>query len=115
MAKPSTGPLAANWADPTRLVEAGRTGVVTSQEALGAMSLSRNAASIRPDTTGCCGNATVRVSGPLPVGSVASPNKFKRAVAGPPLLFTSVKVVVQFSSAARCAMEPIKPRPGIDG
>ena len=30
-------------------------------------------------------------------------------------LFTSVKVVIQFSSAARCGMEPTKFRPAIDG
>src|SRR5579862_317714 len=114
MAKPSTLPVAANWAAPTRLVDAGKTAVVAIQEALGAMALATNAASSRSDVTGSCGNANVRVSGPVPVGSFGSPKKFKRAVDALLLLFTRVKVLTQFSSAVRCAMEPIKFRPAID-
>ena len=46
------------------------------------------------------------------VGSVAE--KLNRAVAEAALLLTSVNVVVQFSSAARCAIEPMKFRPAIE-
>ena len=54
------------------------------------------------------------MSGPLPLGSMASPNRLSRAVAETLLLLTSVNVVVQFSSAARCAIEPMKLRPEIE-
>ena len=53
------------------------------------------------------------ISGPLPAGSAASPNILSRACWDAPLLFTSVKVVVQFSSAAMCGIEPMKLRPGM--
>ena len=62
----------------------------------------------------CCENATGSVSGPFPGGSSASPEKLSRAVAEAALLLTSVKVVVQLSSAAKCATEPMKLRPEIE-
>ena len=47
------------------------------------------------------------------VGSIASPENSAGRRRTAPLL-TSVNVVVQFSSAARCAIEPTKLRPGIE-
>ena len=55
------------------------------------------------------------MSGPFPLGSTASPEKLKRDVAEAAPLFTSVNVVIQFSCAARCAMEPMTFRLAIEG
>jgi len=76
---------------------------------------SKEAARNGPGAGGCCGNVKGSVSGPLPFGSRASPKKLRRAVADAALLLTSVKVLVQFSSAARCAIAPTKFKPLIAG
>src|SRR5580692_659717 len=106
MAKPSTAPVAASCAEPTSTGGVCGPAVVVIKEAFAPIVLSKEAASSDPAAADCCGNVRGNISGPLPVGSTASPEKLNRAVADAVLLLTSVKVVVQFSSAARCAIEP---------
>src|SRR5512143_2684481 len=109
MANPSTEPAAANWAEPTSTGGVCGPAVLTINEVLAANTLSNDAASRGPATEGCCGNATGNASGPL-----GSPNKLRRACAEAAPLLMSVNVVVQFSSAAMCGMEPRKARPGME-
>src|SRR5690242_13477138 len=87
-----------------------RTAVCTINEALGAMVCSTDAVSsgLPP---GCCGKS--RGSGRVPLSR--SPNRLKRAGLCTAVLLISVNVVVQFSSAAKCGMEPTMLKPGFGG
>src|SRR5579862_3221539 len=113
MAKPSTAPVAASCAEPTSTGGVCGPALSTIREALAARVWSNEAPSSGPDPAACCGNASGSVSGPVPAGSIPSPEKLSRAVAAAVPLLTSVNAVVQFSSAARCDMEPIKESPGM--
>ena len=104
MAKPSTALVAASCAEPTST--GGVCGPTLSMinEALAEMLRSNDAANSGKGAGRICGNPRGNESGPLPLGSAASPNRLSRAVVAELLLLTKVKAVVQFSSAARCAV-----------
>src|SRR5277367_3232047 len=103
MAKPSTAPVAASCAEPTRTGEVGDTAVVAIKEAFAAMVRSNEAARNGPEIAACWGSVKGSVSGPLPLGSeeyeLSSPEKLNLDVTAVALLLTSVNVVVQFSCA----------------
>src|ERR1700722_17473472 len=100
MANPSTTPVAASWAEPTYTGGVGGPAVAIINDAFAARVRSKEEAGGGPTPEGCWGNVKGRVRGPLPLASPGSPNKLNRAVAADVPLFTSLKVVVQFSSAA---------------
>src|ERR1700733_7406819 len=107
MAKPSIAPVDAKCAEPTSTGGICGPPVSMTSEALGATVPLNEEASSGPEGGGCCGKSRGRGGAPLRVGSRASPNKLNCDCAAAVPLLTRVKVVVQFSLAAMCGIEPM--------
>src|SRR5579871_2573314 len=107
MAKPSVAPVADSCAEPTCTGGVCGPAVATISEALPEMAWLSAEVGVDCEAV-CCGNTTGSVSGPFPLASAGSPKKLNCACAVDDPLLTSVNVVVQFSSAARCGIEPIR-------
>src|SRR5689334_17584710 len=114
MANPPRAPVAASCADPTSTGATWGPAVLTISEALAASVRSIEVAGSGAEAPVSWGNVKGSVSGPFPLGSIASPKRLRRAVVEDEPSATSVKVVVQFSALAVCGMEPARVIPGTE-
>jgi hypothetical protein len=105
IAKPSTVSVAASCAEPSKYETFAGPDASTISEAFPAIDWSSDASVNNPDD-GCCGN----VSGSTRAVP-SSANKLTTVSAAAELLLTSVNVVFQPPSAAKCGIEPIKFKP----